>query len=70
VSRLESRIQKLEGHRVQGDDWGLPSVVCFYMDGNLTGMQREGEPYNGTLEGYRVHHIHFVSPPEREPDPY
>ena len=70
MSRLGSRVERLEAHREQGSHWDLPSVVCFYLDGNLTGMQREGVPYDGPLEGHRVTNINFVSPPEREPDPY
>lgn len=70
MSRLESRVQKLEGGREQGSHWDLPSIVCFHLDGALTGMQREGAPYDGPLEGHRVTNINFVSPPEREPDPY
>jgi len=70
MSRLSDRIEKLEGREGKDNHCDLPNIICFYKDGSLTGMQREGKPYDGPLEGHRVTHVHLVSPPEREPDPY
>jgi len=67
---LERRIQKLEGNQAAADPWNLPPVVIYSRDGVVTETLLEGQPYDGPLEGRRVHHVHFVSPPAREPDPY
>ena len=58
---IESRLQKLEAQQHQhiaGD-----AVVAFYMDGVFVRAQRDGETYDGPLEGHRiVSRVNFVTP--------
>lgn len=66
---LERRIQKLEGNQVAADPWSLSPIVIYSHDGVVTETLLDGQPYTGSHEGRRIHHIDFVSATEREPDP-
>lgn len=64
---IENRLQRVESRRqdhIRGD-----SVVAFYQDGVFVRAVRNGEPYDGPLEGHRiVSRVHFVTPRPVEED--
>lgn len=67
---LERRIQELERNQVAADPWNLSPIVIYSHDGVVTETLLVGQPYTGSHEGRRVHHVAFVTPPGYGPDPY
>ena len=58
---IEARLQRLESQQqdhVLGD-----SVIAYYEDGVFVRAERNGERYDGPIEGHRiVSRVNFVTP--------
>ncbi len=60
---IEHRLQRLEAAR---PDASADTAVQFFEDGQLLRAERNGEPYDGPLEGIAVlARVNFVTPPAR-----